>query len=65
MTLPPEALLLRRMEGLLFQVATTLRAQASWGRLLGELVEGDEPVDELGLEHAQWLEEYGRPRSKS
>ena len=28
MTLPPEALLLRRMEGLLFQVASTLRAEA-------------------------------------
>ena len=35
MTLPPEALLLRRMEGLLFQVASTLRAEASWGALLG------------------------------
>jgi predicted unusual protein kinase regulating ubiquinone biosynthesis (AarF/ABC1/UbiB family) len=65
MTLPPEALLLRRMEGLLFQVATTLRAQANWGRLLGELVEGDEPVDELGHEHARWLEERGRARSRS
>jgi predicted unusual protein kinase regulating ubiquinone biosynthesis (AarF/ABC1/UbiB family) len=60
MTLPPEALLLRRMEGLLFQVATTLRAQASWGPLMGELIEGNEPIDELGREHAQWLEERGR-----
>ena len=33
MTLPPEALLLRRMEGLLFQVAATLRAEAPWGAL--------------------------------
>src|SRR4051794_2212102 len=59
MTLPPEALLLRRMEGLLFQVATTLRAEANWGALLGELVEGDAPIDELGRQHAQWLEEGG------
>ena len=59
MTLPPEALLLRRMEGLLFQVATTLRAEANWGALLGELVEGDPPVDELGREHAAWLAERG------
>ena len=44
MTLPPEALLLRRMEGLLFQVATTLRARADWGALLRELIEGGEPV---------------------
>jgi predicted unusual protein kinase regulating ubiquinone biosynthesis (AarF/ABC1/UbiB family) len=62
MTLPPEALLLRRMEGVLFQVATTLRAEASWGALLGELIEGNEPIDELGRQHAQWLEERGLRR---
>ena len=62
MTLPPEALLLRRMEGLLFQVATTLRAEARWGALLGELIEGDQPIDELGIQHARWLEERGSRR---
>jgi predicted unusual protein kinase regulating ubiquinone biosynthesis (AarF/ABC1/UbiB family) len=56
MTLPPEALLLRRMEGLLFQTASALSACAPWGKLLGELVEGDGPVGELGAEHAAWLE---------
>ena len=55
MTLPPEALLLRRMEGVLFQVAATLRAQAPWGRLLRELVEAGEPVGELGEQSAAWL----------
>ena len=55
MTLPPEALLLRRMEGLLFQTASLLRASAPWGDLLGELIEGAEPVGELGAEHAAWL----------
>jgi predicted unusual protein kinase regulating ubiquinone biosynthesis (AarF/ABC1/UbiB family) len=55
MTLPPEALLLRRMEGLLFQTAATLRACAPWGRLLRELIEGGEPVGELGAQHAEWL----------
>ena len=59
MTLPPEALLLRRMEGLLFQVASTLRAEASWGALMGELIEGGEPVGRLGREHAAWLAERG------
>ena len=34
MTLPPEALLLRRMEGLLFQIASTVRAENDWGALL-------------------------------
>ena len=57
MTLPPEALLLRRMEGLLFQIASTLRAGAPWGPLLRELIEGGEPVGELGAEHAAWLVE--------
>jgi predicted unusual protein kinase regulating ubiquinone biosynthesis (AarF/ABC1/UbiB family) len=55
MTLPPEALLLRRMEGLLFQIASQVRAAADWGALMRELVEGAEPVGELGREHAEWL----------
>ncbi len=55
MTLPSEALLLRRMEGLLFQFASTLRARAPWGALFRELVEGAEPVGELGAAHAAWL----------
>ena len=55
MTLPPEALLLRRMEGLLFQIASTLRAAGRWGALLRELIEDGEPVGELGAEHAAWL----------
>ncbi len=59
MTLPPQALLIRRMEGLLFQTASTLRAAAPWGALLRELVEDDEPVGELGREHAAWLEARG------
>lgn len=55
MKLPPEALLLRRMEGLLFQTASTMRACAPWGRLLRELIEEGEPVGELGSQHAKWL----------
>lgn len=60
MTLPPEALLLRRMESLLFQTVATARASAPWGRLLRELLEGEAPVSELGREHAAWLAERGR-----
>ena len=55
MTMPAEALLLRRMDGLLFQTAAMARACAPWGRLLGELIEGGEPVTELGREHREWL----------
>lgn len=55
MTLPTEALLLRRMEGLLFQIATQLRAEQNWGALIGEIVAGEPPVSDLGREHAAWL----------
>jgi len=58
MTLPPEALLLRRMEGLLFQIASQVRAAAPWGDLMRELVEGGEPVGDLGAQHARWLAEH-------
>ncbi len=60
MTLPPDALLLRRMEGLLFQTAAMLHARAPWGPLLAELIEGAEPVSELGAAHADWLAQRGR-----
>jgi predicted unusual protein kinase regulating ubiquinone biosynthesis (AarF/ABC1/UbiB family) len=62
MTLPTEALLLRRMEGLLFQIASTLRASADWGALLSELIEGSEPATRLGAEHARWLAAGARGR---
>jgi predicted unusual protein kinase regulating ubiquinone biosynthesis (AarF/ABC1/UbiB family) len=55
MTVPAEALLLRRMEGLLFQTVAMVRARAPWGRLLEELIEDAAPVDELGEQHAAWL----------
>lgn len=54
MTLPREALLLRRMDGLLFQTAATLRASAPWGALLRELTGDGAPVGELGVQHAAW-----------
>jgi predicted unusual protein kinase regulating ubiquinone biosynthesis (AarF/ABC1/UbiB family) len=55
MSLPPEALLVRRMEGMLFQTAAMLRASAPWGPLMRELTEEGEPVGELGAEHAGWV----------
>jgi predicted unusual protein kinase regulating ubiquinone biosynthesis (AarF/ABC1/UbiB family) len=60
MTLPTEALLLRRMEGLLFQIACQLRAEQNWQALFGEIVGGGEPVSELGREHNAWLAQRGR-----
>ncbi|MDQ5808376.1 MAG: hypothetical protein M3320_06835 [Actinomycetota bacterium] len=49
-TLPPQALLLRRMEGLLFSVLGELRAGADWGLLAREYIAGDPPSSGVGLE---------------
>jgi predicted unusual protein kinase regulating ubiquinone biosynthesis (AarF/ABC1/UbiB family) len=53
-TIPPQALLLRRMEGLLFSVLGELRAEADWGRLALEYIAGEDPVTELGRVEAGW-----------
>ena len=58
--LPPEALLLRRMQGLLYLTAAKARASARWGPLHRELLEGAEPVGELGAAHASWLATHHR-----
>jgi predicted unusual protein kinase regulating ubiquinone biosynthesis (AarF/ABC1/UbiB family) len=51
-TLPPQALLLRRMEGLLFSVLGELRAGADWSRLVAEYIDGAPPSTPLGIEDA-------------
>jgi predicted unusual protein kinase regulating ubiquinone biosynthesis (AarF/ABC1/UbiB family) len=57
--IPPEALLLRRMENLLFSLLCDLRAAADWNALGEELRAGLEPRTPLGLEHAAWREARG------
>ena len=47
-TLPPQALLIRRMEGLLFAVLGELRAGADWGSLALEYVAGVPATTPLG-----------------
>jgi predicted unusual protein kinase regulating ubiquinone biosynthesis (AarF/ABC1/UbiB family) len=47
-TLPPQALLIRRMEGLLFSVLGELRAGADWGELALEYIAGAPPSTPLG-----------------
>jgi predicted unusual protein kinase regulating ubiquinone biosynthesis (AarF/ABC1/UbiB family) len=47
-TLPPQALLIRRMEGLLFGVLGELRAGGDWGRLALEYVADEPPSTEIG-----------------
>jgi predicted unusual protein kinase regulating ubiquinone biosynthesis (AarF/ABC1/UbiB family) len=54
-TIPPQALLLRRMEGLLFGVLGELRATADWNALAREYVADGAPSTELGRAEAAWL----------
>jgi predicted unusual protein kinase regulating ubiquinone biosynthesis (AarF/ABC1/UbiB family) len=54
-TIPPQALLLRRMEGLLFSVLGELRAGADWATLALEYMADEPPSTPLGREEAVWL----------
>jgi AMP-binding enzyme C-terminal domain len=58
--LPPEALLLRRMQGLLYLTAAKARATVAWGPLHRELLEDGEPLGELGSAHAEPAPRGGR-----
>jgi predicted unusual protein kinase regulating ubiquinone biosynthesis (AarF/ABC1/UbiB family) len=53
--LAPEALLVRRMEGLVVSVVGDLRIELDWPRLVGEVYGGDPPSTPLGEEEAVWL----------
>ncbi|MDO9354611.1 MAG: AarF/ABC1/UbiB kinase family protein, partial [Solirubrobacteraceae bacterium] len=54
-TVPPEALLLRRMEGLVFSVLGELGARANWGAIAAEYLQGDPPSTPLGeIDAAHW-----------
>ncbi len=61
-TVPPEALLLRRMEGLVFSVLGELEATGAWGKIADEYLTGAPPSTELGeLDAAHWA---GRRRRR-
>ncbi len=51
-TLPPQALLMRRMEGLVFTVLGELRAGGDWGALALEYFAEDPPTTPLGEQDA-------------
>ncbi len=54
-SLPAEAVLLRRMENMVFSVACDLRACADWRALADELLAREAPRTALGQEHADWV----------
>lgn len=63
-TIPPEALLLRRMEALIFSVLGELGARAPWGPIAGEYLAGADPSTPLGeVDAAHWERRRGKRRS--
>lgn len=59
LTLPPEAVLIRRMHGIVAVVLTQLRAGADWGAIAAEYLHGEQAATELGAQEAEYL--LGRP----
>jgi predicted unusual protein kinase regulating ubiquinone biosynthesis (AarF/ABC1/UbiB family) len=59
-TLPPEAVLIRRMHALVAVVLGQLRAGADWGAIAAEYLDGAPPATALGEAEAAWRAERGR-----
>jgi hypothetical protein len=54
-TLPPEAVLVRRMFDVVAIVLGQLRAGGDWGGIVGEVLHGDAPVTPLGEAEAAFF----------
>jgi predicted unusual protein kinase regulating ubiquinone biosynthesis (AarF/ABC1/UbiB family) len=61
-TLPPEAVLIRRMHGLVAIVVAQLRAGADWGAIAAEYLRDAPPSTELGEQEAAFFARRGRGR---
>ncbi len=53
--LPPESVLIRRMQGFVAIVLQTLRAGADWGAIAAEYLHGEPPATSLGQQEAEFL----------
>jgi hypothetical protein len=62
LTLPPEAILIRRMHGIVAIVLEQLRAGADWGAIAAEYLHGAAPATELGQAEADYFARRGRGR---
>ena len=62
-TLPPEAILIRRMHGIVAVVLGQLRAGADWGAIAAEYLHGEPPSTPLGDAEAAFLTRRGRTTS--
>ena len=58
-TLPPEAILIRRMHGIVAVVLGQLRAGADWGAIAAEYLHGEPPATPLGHAEAQFFTQRG------
>jgi hypothetical protein len=59
-TLPPDAILIRRMHGIVAVVLGQLRAGADWGAIAAEYLHGEAPATPLGQAEAEFLARRGR-----
>jgi predicted unusual protein kinase regulating ubiquinone biosynthesis (AarF/ABC1/UbiB family) len=62
-TLPPEAILIRRMHGIVAIVLEQLRAGADWGAIAAEYLHGQQPATLLGLAEADFFAHRGGRRA--
>ncbi|MDE3132140.1 MAG: AarF/ABC1/UbiB kinase family protein, partial [Acidobacteriota bacterium] len=58
-TLPPDALLVRRMHGVVAIVLHNLRAGADWGAIAAEYLHGEPPATALGTAEAEFFARRG------
>ena len=61
-TVPPDAVLIRRMHGVVGVVLGQLRAGADWGAIAAEYLHGEPPSTALGEAEARYLARRGRRR---
>jgi predicted unusual protein kinase regulating ubiquinone biosynthesis (AarF/ABC1/UbiB family) len=62
LSMPPDAVISRRLETLTIGVMGQLQATANWHRIMGELLDSSEPADELGQAEAAF---FGSVRDRS
>jgi predicted unusual protein kinase regulating ubiquinone biosynthesis (AarF/ABC1/UbiB family) len=62
LSLPPDAITSRRLETLALGVMGQLEATANWHRIMGELLEGAAPADELGEQEAAFFHSAAQAR---
>jgi predicted unusual protein kinase regulating ubiquinone biosynthesis (AarF/ABC1/UbiB family) len=65
LSLPPDAITSRRLETLTLGVLGQLEASANWHRVMGELLDGSAPADELGEQEAAFFGSATRVRESA